>query len=173
MDILETLSRTPALLSQVAARVPETLVRVRSGPFALVEHLWHMADLEREGFGERIRRLLEEDEPFLPDFDGEKAAREREYLKLELAPALAAFAAAREENLRTLRSLAGEQGARSGRQEGVGTVTLLDMPRRMLDHDLAHLNEIADLLSELMPRHPMLAGLRALAQGGPKSSKAA
>ena len=173
MDTLEALSRTPALLAQVAAQVPEALLRVRSGPFALVEHLCHIADLEREAFGERIRRLLAEDDPFLPDFDGEKAAREREYLKLELAPALAAFTAAREENLRTLRAVAGAQWARSGRQEGVGVVTLQEMSRRMLDHDFAHLNEIADLLADLMPRHAMLAGLRALAQGGPKSSKAA
>lgn len=173
MDILERLSRTPALLAQVTARVPEALVRVRSGSFALVEHLWHLADLEREGFGERIRRLLAEDDPYFPDFDGEKVAREREYLKLELAPALVAFAAVREENLRTLRGIGGEQWARSGRQEGVGIVALSGMPQRMLDHDLAHLNEIADLLAGLLPGHPMIAGLRALAQGGPKSSKAA
>jgi len=114
-----------------------------------------------------------EDDPFLPDFDGEKAAREREYLKLEPSTALAAFAAAREENLRRLGAISGEQWVRSGRQEGVGTVTLAEIPRRMLEHDLAHLNEIADLLSELMPRHPIIDGLRALAQGGPKSSKAA
>lgn len=173
MDILETLSRTPALVGRIAAQVPETLIRVRSGPFALIEHAWHMGDLEREGFGERIRRLLAEDDPFLPDFDGEKAAREREYLKLALPAALAAFAAARAENLRMLRSLSGEQGARSGRQEGVGNVRLAEIPPRMLDHDLAHLNEIADLLSDLLPGIPMIAGLRALAQGGPTSSKAA
>src|SRR3954470_4702100 len=99
MDTLESLSRTPALLAQIAAQVPEALVRVRSGPFALVEHLWHIGDLEREGFGERIRRLAVEDDPFLPDFDGEKAARERGYLELGIAAALAAFAAAREDNL--------------------------------------------------------------------------
>lgn len=173
MEILKSLSRTPALLARVAAQMPEALVRVRSGSFALVEHAWHMGDLEREGFGERIRCLLAEDDPFLPDFDGEKAAREREYLKLELPAALEAFGAAREKNLATLRSVTGEHWARSGRQEGVGAVTLAELPRRMLDHDRAHLNEIADLLQDLMPRHPMIAGLRALAQGGPKSSKAA
>lgn len=172
MDLLETLSRTPALVSQVAAQVPEKLLRVRSGPFALVEHAWHMADLEKV-FGERVRRLLAEDDPFLPDFDGEKAAREREYLKLDLGEALAAFAAAREETLRRLRAVPADRWGRSGRQEGVGTVTLSQMPRRMLDHDFAHCNEIADLLSDLSPRHPLIAGLRALAQGGPRSSKAA
>ena len=173
MEILEMLERTPAIVAGIAAQVPESLVRVRSGPFALVEHVWHLGDLEREGFCERIRRLLSEEDPFLPDFDGERAAREREYVKLDLAAGLAAFAAAREETLRLLRGIAGDQWARRGRQEGVGPVAIAELPRRILDHDLAHLNEIADLLADLMPAHPMIAGLRALAAGGPRSSRAA
>src|SRR6266446_4517629 len=101
MEVFEMLSRTPALLARVAAQVPEALVRVRSGPFALVEHAGHIADLEREGFGERVRRLIAEEDPFLPNFDGERIAREREYLMLDLAPAIAAFTAAREQTLRS------------------------------------------------------------------------
>ena len=166
------LSRTPALLARVAAQVPDALVRVRSGPFALVEHVWHMADLERE-FAERIRRLLGEADPFLPDFDGERIAKERQYLTLDLAAGLTAFAAAREETLRFLGAVASEAWARCGRQEGVGAVSLAEMPGRIVDHDRAHLNEISDLLADLVPAHPMIAELRALAQGGPKSSKAA
>ena len=82
MEILGMLERAPAIVAGIAAQVPESLVRVRSGPFALVEHVWHLGDL-------------------------------------------------------------------------------------------AHLNEIADLLADLMPAHPMIAGLRALAAGGPRSSRAA
>ncbi len=41
-----------------------------NGAFSPVEHCWHLADLEREGYAVRIRRLLEEDNPGLPDFDG-------------------------------------------------------------------------------------------------------
>ena len=48
MEILEMLERTPAIVAGIAAQVPESLVRVRSGPFALVEHVWHLGDLERE-----------------------------------------------------------------------------------------------------------------------------
>jgi DinB superfamily len=173
MDLLELLSLTPALLARAAAQVPDEFVRVRSGPFALVEHLCHVADLEREGFGERIRKLLTEENPWLPDFDGERIARERDYLNLPLPPALARFASAREETLRLLGSVANDQWARAGRQEGVGIVTLADLPRRIFDHDRAHLNEIAGLLADLVPQHPMIGELRALAQGGPKSSKAA
>ena len=166
------LSGTPAILTRVAAQVPAELVRVRSGPFALVEHVWHMADLERE-FAERIRRLLGEADPFLPDFDGERVAKERQYLTLDLAAGLTAFASAREETLRFLGAVASEAWARCGRQEGVGAVSLAEMPGRIVDHDRAHLNEISDLLADLVPAHPMIAELRALAQGGPKSSKAA
>jgi len=72
-----------------------------------------------------------------------------------------------------LRAVSGGQWARSGLQEGVGTITLAEIPRRILDHDLAHLNEIADLLADVLPSHPMIAELRVIAQGGPKSSKAA
>jgi hypothetical protein len=173
MDILETLSRTPALLERVVAQVPDALVRVRSGPFALVEHAWHLADLEREAFGERIRRILTEENPVLPDFDGERVAREREYLKADPAAALGAFAAARAETLRRLRAIPTGQWDRRGEQESVGVVALADMPRRILDHDFAHLNEVADLLADLLPSHPLIAELRAIARGGPQSSKAA
>src|SRR5437868_5922793 len=96
---------------------------------------------------------------------------------LERTPAIVAGIAAQVPEslvtLRLLRGIAGDQWARSGRQEGVGPVAIAELPRRILDHDLAHLNEIADLLADLMPAHPMIAGLRALAAGGARSSRAA
>jgi DinB family protein len=173
MDLFDELSRTPALLSRVARAFPDAAARARNGSFALVEHAWHLADLERDGFGARIARLLAEIDPLLPDFDGERTARERKYLELDLEEGLAAFAAARAANVRALREVTPAQWSRSGRQEGVGPIALSEVPRRMREHDLAHLGEIADLLFELAPEHPMIAGLRALAQGGPRSSQVA
>jgi len=172
MDLFSFLSGTPAVVARVAAQVPAAVVRVRSGPFALVEHVWHLADLEVV-FDERIRRLASEDDPFLPDFDGERVAKDRQYLTLDLAAGVAAFASAREETLRRLRDVGSEGWERRGRQEGVGTVSLAELPGRIADHDRAHLNEVAGLLSDLVPAHPMIDELRGLAQGGPKSSKAA
>src|SRR5437762_13805721 len=119
MDLFGMLSGTPAILARIAAQVPAELVRVRSGPFALVEHVWHMADLERE-FAERIRRLLCEADPFLPDFDGERIAKERQYLTLDLAAGLTAVAAAREAPFRFLGAFACEAWARCGPEGGGG-----------------------------------------------------
>jgi hypothetical protein len=173
MDLFDALSRTPALLARVAASLPDAVSFVRSGPFAFVEHAWHIADLEREAFGVRIARLLAEDDPLLPDFDGERAARERAYLDRGVSEAVALFAAARAANQRRFGALSGPQWSRCGRQEGVGPITLGDLPRRMLDHDFAHFNEIADLLADVVPGHPMIVELREVAASGPKSSRAA
>ena len=117
----------------------------RSGPdeaFAPVEQCWHLADLEREGFGARIRRLLEEEDPFLPDFDGARLAREREYRSRSLEEGLSAFRNERAANLARLRAVEREQWTRAGRQEGVGRVALCDLPSMMAEHDAAHRAEI-------------------------------
>jgi hypothetical protein len=123
--------------------------RPHGDAFSFVEHVWHLADLEREGFGDRIRRLREEDEPVLPDFDGARTARERNYRSRSVAEGLAAFARARHENLEALGTLTAAQRSRGGIQEGAGRVTLRDIPMRMLEHDASHRKEIEELLLAL------------------------
>jgi hypothetical protein len=114
------------------------------GSFSPVEQVWHLADLEREGFGLRIRRLQTEANPHLPDFDGTKVAHERNYRSLSLAAGLRAFEAAREANIATFQELPPEAWVRSGTQDGVGTVSLCDMPTFMHQHDQAHIAEIQE-----------------------------
>jgi len=148
---LAELERGPEILGDGARRLPERrfLSAPAAGGFCLLEHAWHMADLEREGFGVRLRRLLQETEPFLPDFDGDRAARERQYRARGLQVGIEAFAAARAANLALLRSLAPDAWTRAGTQEGVGHLTLADLPRMMLQHDRAHAAEIAALVAEV------------------------
>jgi hypothetical protein len=119
------------------------------GSFSLVEQVWHLADLEREGFGERIERLQREERPHLPDFDGARIARERNYRSLGLGDGLAVFRAARTRNLEALRRLPEEAWDRSGTQENVGPIALRDIPARMADHDASHREEIRALLESL------------------------
>ena len=121
----------------------------RAGGFALVEHVWHLADLEREGYAARIARILAEEEPSLPDFDGERIARERGYRALDVVPALAAFAAARAANLARIAAASPEERARTGVQEGVGRIALAGVARSMVAHDLGHRAEIEALVAEI------------------------
>lgn len=149
--MIEKLRVFPGELATLITSAPPERLRTRpsNGFFALIEHAWHLADLEVEGYGERIRRLLEEEDPFIPDFKGDEIAAQRRYLELELQPALAKFEAAREANLARVEALDAEQLQRSGEQEGVGRVTIARVVEMMAQHDAEHAAELRALLVEL------------------------
>jgi hypothetical protein len=163
--LLLTLESTPALLTKAARAMSrcESRRRPAAGGFSLVENVWHLADLEREGFGVRIRRILREDSPALLNFDGERIARERCYQERDLERGLALFARARMMNLEALRALSPSDWKRSGAQEGVGQITLEDLPRMMAAHDRSHETEIAELIREVQGGRPAEAKTSAVA----------
>jgi DinB superfamily len=141
--LLEQLSTMPAFLDEAYGALSAAQARVAGADgFSPVEQCWHLADLEREGYAIRIRRLLNEVEPALPDFDGERVAQERDYKSLSLADGLEAFRRARAENLAALRALSMSEWERRGTQEGVGRLGLCDIPLMMAEHDAAHRAEI-------------------------------
>ena len=147
--LLLTLESTPALLARAAAALSpcESRQRPDEKSFSFVENVWHLADLEREGFGLRIRRILAEENPALANFDGDRLARERDYQEKDVDRGLALFARARAQNLETLRRLRRSDWKRSGSQEGVGRVSLADIARMMTDHDRSHGADVAVALS--------------------------
>src|SRR5262245_53177687 len=93
-SLLASLQEMPAWLDRTfeSLNAAEAARRSSDGMFAPVEQCWHLADLEREGFAERLRRLREEDRPVLADWDGERAAIERAYRSRTCADGVAAFA---------------------------------------------------------------------------------
>jgi hypothetical protein len=113
------------------------------GGFSPLQQVWHLADLEREGFGCRIERLLNENQPLLPDFDGAAIAAARHYSVRSVSEGLTLFRERRRQNLIRLRSLRADAWLRAGRQEGVGDISLCDMPAFMSQHDAAHRAELA------------------------------
>src|ERR1700674_2224506 len=149
--LLLTLESTPLLMARAARGISPTAARRRpaSGGVSFVENVWHLADLEREAFAVRIRRILSEEKPTLSNFDGERIARERAYEIKEVAPGLEAFAHARRSNVEALRAVAPSDWRRGAVQDEVGLVRLEDLPRRMAEHDRAHTAEVAVLLEEL------------------------
>jgi hypothetical protein len=143
-ELLAELELMPLFLEKVFAGLSAEQI-TRSGPeglFSPVEQVWHLADLEREGFESRIDRLEREPDPHLPDFDGAAVAAARDYRSLSLEAGLKAFRAARTANVQKLRRMADEAWPRSGTQEGVGRISLCDIPSMIRAHDAAHKEEI-------------------------------
>ena len=150
----DELRAMPGELIATARGLLGTLVsdRAADGSFSFIEHVWHLADLETMAYEERIRRLLEEDKPEILNFDGDGIAAQRNYRTLRLRDGLKAFGEARERNLDALAAIEGKTWDRGGTQEGIGRVTLRDIPRMMHEHDESHRAEIEALMTDLARR---------------------
>lgn len=148
---MHDLAAFPSVVRQLIESAPPELLtrRAANGGFALIENAWHLADLEAEGYGVRLRRLLKETSPSLPDFQGDVIAADRDYLHLPLEPALERFEQARAGNMALIAAASDEDRGRSGEQEGVGTVTFARVVEMMAEHDASHAAELAALREEL------------------------
>jgi AraC-like DNA-binding protein len=151
------LCEMPLLVARVVAAIGDAFgVRPSSGGFALVEHVWHLAELETEAFQVRIARLATEAVPWLPDFDGHRLAVERGYIARPLAAGVRAFARGRAATVRALGRLHGPAWLRGGIQDQVGYVTLAEHPERIVGHDKSHAAELGALVAELRPGHAVI-----------------
>ena len=149
-DFLAELADMPEYLASAFDHLSaeQKTERGADGSFSPIEHLWHLADLENMGFATRIRRLLDEVHPALPDFEGGRIAREGNYRERDWQTGLDAFRATRKANLERLRRLTPDQWQRHGTLEGVGDISLCDLPSLMAEHDDAHRAEIHDWLEQ-------------------------
>jgi hypothetical protein len=147
-ELLTSLARTPAKLSSLLAELPTGSATNKQTPdeFSVIENICHLRDIEIEGYGVRIQRILKEANPLLPDIDGSRLAIERNYNHQSVSEALTSFTAARRQNL-TLLNVAGHNDfERQGQLEGVGSVSLTKLLQMMNEHDEGHLDDLARLL---------------------------
>ena len=160
MESTARLCELPRLLARAAVVLADA-PRVRAAPteFALVEHAWHVAELEVEAFQVRLERLAGEAAPWLPDFDGDRAASERGYLARSATAGVRAFLRARMTTVSRFARIRGRAWLRGGVQEGLGYVTLGELPERILAHDGAHASQLAALVSALRPGHALAGEL--------------
>lgn len=148
------LAETPARIRQLTSDLSESDVRWKPSAreFSALENVCHLNDLEREGYAIRIEKLIREEQPFLPDFDGGKIAAERDYNQRQLETMLEAFAQSRESNLRAVNRLSPVELQRGGTLETVGHITLESLLLKMREHDEAHLEELSSLRNQLSAR---------------------
>ena len=113
-----------------------------------IEHVWHVRDIEIDGYRQRFRRTLSETHPVLVDLDGEALARERRYAERDPEQALREFREARDANVALLRALDTEALARTAVFEGI-PVSLRTLVHTLCSHDLQHLAGLQWLLGRM------------------------
>jgi hypothetical protein len=147
MSVIDRLAAMPQTVREIIGGRSAEQLSHKPAPevFSLRENVLHLRDIDVEGYEQRVIRMLAEEEPFLPDVDGAKLARERDYNAQPLAPALEAFAASRARSVARLRALREEDFQRTAELEGVGRVTLGELLQRWLEHDAGHVKEMEAL----------------------------
>jgi hypothetical protein len=152
-DLLMFLRQTPEKVRLLTAGVsaPDLCVKNSEREFSMLEHVCHLRDIEVDGYAARVKRILREDGPLLPDIDGSRLASERDYNSHNLALALQAFSQARALNIETLLNVREDQLGRKGNLEGVGTISLWQLLNLQREHDEEHLRELSGLRQQGKP----------------------
>lgn len=142
-SLIKFLEQTPVVLASLLQQLLHADLKLKdSDEFSALENICHLRDIEIEGYGERIVRILEEDNPSLPDLDGARLAIEHDYNNQDAKAALADFIDARSRNLNLLKNLGPEQFAHEGTLEGVGEINMEKLVEMMVEHDQGHLAEL-------------------------------
>ena len=146
--ILALMTSTPATISSLLEEAPASAWTTRPAPaeWALTEVLCHLRDTEREVNQPRLRRLLDESEPFIPSRNTDAWAEERNYLAQDGRAAFQEFLAARLETLSMLRALGGADWARRARHSIFGPISLQELVGFMSTHDRIHIQQVWKLI---------------------------
>src|SRR5262245_53798076 len=79
--LIQTLRGLPGRLGALTAGLDERSLAQKPSAeaFSIRENVHHLRDIEVEGFSQRLRRLLSEEQPHLEGIDGDRLAVERRY----------------------------------------------------------------------------------------------
>lgn len=141
-DLLQALAATPVVLARLTRGLSEEELRAGHGPaqWSVNELVFHLRDVDEVFLG-RFQRMAGEEDPFLPAFDQEAFARDRNYQAGDAAQALADFTSFRG---RMVGLLAEVDLARPGRHEETGRITIAGAAEHLVSHDVQHLAQIAE-----------------------------
>lgn len=152
--ILWNLKSFPNELEDLLKDLDEETLRWRPIPhkWSIKEIMCHLRDMEREAYLARYRKMLTENNPFLPNIDQDRLAYEKDYINQDTRDALDEFKWLRAETVKTLESAAPEHWSRGGSHETEGPMTVEQMVHRQIKkNDLNHLVQMKDIVRLKMP----------------------
>lgn len=143
--MLARLAATPGLLREMTADVAgDTAGRApAAGEWSIAEVVRHLVEGDRDTFLPRLRRMLAESRPV---FDARRAVAGD---STDLPTLVAAFASAREQVVKTLRSLDDAGWRREGVSPSRGPLGVETYAATMDAHDTEHLRQLQDARARL------------------------
>ena len=141
--VLAIMTSTPAVLRGLSVALTEE--QWRHGPtgeeWAMNEIICHLRDTEREIHQAQLSLMIDREGAFIPRPDTGVWANERQYSNVDGTSALAEFAGARIDTLKTLKGLDENIWERSARHAIFGPTNFLEVTSFMADHDRLHVHQ--------------------------------
>jgi DinB superfamily len=143
---IPVLEQTPIIIEKIvwAATDEQMQWKPSTERWSISEVLAHLADAEVAAFRERIRAMIEKDNPAIEAYDqnakyaaGEYSGKGRENLKK--------FCHERDRSLSFLRYVPASVLGRKGQHSQIGPVTVAQVMNEWAFHDLGHIRQIAEL----------------------------
>jgi hypothetical protein len=149
-DITAYMRQVPDLVDGVIEGLSDDELRRRPSPddWSALEVCCHLRD-DAEIEGQRVRRLVEEDEPALASYDQEALARERDYPGDEIGRVRTALRAFWGGLAYQLEGLTDEQWERAGTHPEQGRLTVRSRAEGALEHGQAHIEQLKTLRQSL------------------------
>lgn len=142
---MQVLQQTPGVLrSLLSLATPEQLDwRPSAERWSISMVLAHLADVEIRGFHSRFVPMLSEDQPFLKSYDQWELFRTRS--EFDAYAEMTRFEEERGATLALLRGMPEGSGARTGRHEELGVITVAQLLNEFSFHDLGHIRQVMEL----------------------------
>jgi DinB superfamily len=121
----------------------QVLARPVPGKWSTLEVVAHLSDFEIV-YADRIKRIIAEDRPTLPDGDENKFAAKLAYQNRELDEELQVVGGIRAQVVRILRTLNDDDFSRIGNHATAGPLSLLQFVERIVNHVKHHVKFIEE-----------------------------
>ena len=143
--LIEEFERGAGIVAEAVRGMSGEDLRKRpvAGKWSTLEVVCHLADFEIVG-ADRVKRVIAEDRPTLPDGDENAFAARLAYHKREIEDELQVIAGIRAQVTRILKSLAEEDFSRVGNHTAAGPLTLEQLVERMAKHVRHHVKFIEE-----------------------------
>lgn len=145
---LAILSSTPAVLHHLGKAEPlETWLKPPApSEWCLAEIVCHLRDVEAEVNLPRLKKIIAENNPFLPGADTDPWVIQRQYKSQDCLQALDDFIAARLESIELLKKLAPPDWRRTARHSILGPTRLQEIVGITASHDRLHIQQVHQAL---------------------------
>jgi FMN phosphatase YigB (HAD superfamily) len=148
---LAIMRSTPAALDSMCRFLPASSWRWQpeDDSWGLTEVLCHLRDVDSEVHLPRIKRVLEENNPFLQSEDTDTWAAKRGYQSQDGVQALQQFTVTRVRILEILEKLDDQEWDRKARHAIFGPTDLKELVGIIAGHDRVHIRQVHDILESI------------------------